>query len=108
MGKAHWSPEEIHASPRPFSAGYCPARLQTRQRGFSASAVVRKLAGYALDVLVGMVPLSQAERVVIPHGGGTSLIFVGRLFGEATILEVAKAYQDLTTFHGQKPPGFLN
>jgi Asp-tRNA(Asn)/Glu-tRNA(Gln) amidotransferase A subunit family amidase len=46
--------------------------------------------------------------VVIPHGNGTSLIFVGRLFDEATILELAKAYQDQTTFHTGRPPGFMN
>ena len=45
--------------------------------------------------------------VVIPTGKGSSLVFVGGLFEEATILEIAKAYQDRTGFHKEKPPAFV-
>jgi hypothetical protein len=31
---------------------------------------------------------------------------MGRLFGEATLLAVAKAYQDATDFHLKHPPLF--
>jgi Asp-tRNA(Asn)/Glu-tRNA(Gln) amidotransferase A subunit family amidase len=51
--------------------------------------------------------LTGQPCVVIPHGGSTSLSFIGRPFDEATILEVAKAYQDATTFHTNRPPGFV-
>ena len=45
--------------------------------------------------------------VVVPNGFEkglpTSITFTGRLFGEATMLAVAKAYQDATGFHTQHP-----
>jgi Asp-tRNA(Asn)/Glu-tRNA(Gln) amidotransferase A subunit family amidase len=46
--------------------------------------------------------------VVLPDGFSkagtpTSICFIGRLFGEADILAVAKAYQDATDFHKQHP-----
>jgi Asp-tRNA(Asn)/Glu-tRNA(Gln) amidotransferase A subunit family amidase len=49
--------------------------------------------------------------VVLPNGfdkkgSPTSVTFMGRLFGEATLLAVAKAYQDATDFHLKHPPLF--
>jgi len=49
--------------------------------------------------------------VVLPNGfdekgSPASISFIGRLFGEATLLEVAKAYQDATDFHEKHPPFF--
>jgi len=46
--------------------------------------------------------------VVLPDGFSkagtpTSICFIGKLFGEAEILEVAKAYQDATDFHRKHP-----
>ena len=46
--------------------------------------------------------------VVLPNGfnkqgSPTSISFVGRLFGEATLLAVAKKYQDATDFHLKHP-----
>jgi Asp-tRNA(Asn)/Glu-tRNA(Gln) amidotransferase A subunit family amidase len=46
--------------------------------------------------------------VVLPNGFSkegtpTSITFVGRLFGEATLLAVAKKYQDATDFHRKHP-----
>ena len=38
-----------------------------------------------------------------PSGTPTSISFVGKLFGEADLLAVAKAYQDATGFHYQHP-----
>jgi Asp-tRNA(Asn)/Glu-tRNA(Gln) amidotransferase A subunit family amidase len=35
-----------------------------------------------------------------------SISFVGRLWGEAEALRVAKAYQDVTDFHSRVPPLF--
>jgi len=37
-----------------------------------------------------------------PH----SITFTGRLFDEATVLAVARAYQEATDFHRRHPPGF--
>lgn len=55
--------------------------------------------------------LTGHPAVVLPNGfnqDGTpvSISFVGRLFGEADVLAVAKAYQDATDFHLKKPPLF--
>ena len=46
--------------------------------------------------------------VVLPNGfqengRPTSITFTGKLFGEATVMEVAKAFQDNTAFHKQHP-----
>ena len=50
--------------------------------------------------------LTGQPWVVIPHGGSTSLSFIGKLYDEATILALAKAYQDSTTSHTGRPPQF--
>lgn len=49
--------------------------------------------------------------VVMPNGfnekgSPTSISFIGRLFGEAKLLAVAKAYEDATDFHTKHPPLF--
>ena len=49
--------------------------------------------------------------VVLPNGfdekgSPTSITFMGKLFGEAALLAVAKAYQDATDFHLKHPPTF--
>lgn len=49
--------------------------------------------------------------VVLPNGfdedgSPTSITFMGRLYGDDTLLEVAKMYQDATDFNGQHPPMF--
>jgi Asp-tRNA(Asn)/Glu-tRNA(Gln) amidotransferase A subunit family amidase len=51
--------------------------------------------------------------VVVPNGfneegSPTSISFIGNLFDEASILRVAKAYQDQTGFDDEKPPLFYN
>lgn len=48
--------------------------------------------------------------VIAPHGfnekgNPTSLTFVGRLFGEAEILALARAYQQATDWHLRRPQG---
>jgi Asp-tRNA(Asn)/Glu-tRNA(Gln) amidotransferase A subunit family amidase len=53
-----------------------------------------------------MTNLTGQPCVVIPHGGNTSLSFIGKLNDEATILAVARAYQDATPFHTNRPPAF--
>jgi Asp-tRNA(Asn)/Glu-tRNA(Gln) amidotransferase A subunit family amidase len=55
--------------------------------------------------------LTGHPAVVMPNGfnaDGTpvSISFVGKLFGEADLLAVAKAYQDATGFHLKRPPLF--
>jgi len=55
--------------------------------------------------------LSGHPCVVLPNGFDdegepTSITFMGRLFDEATVLAVAKIYQDATDFHEKHPPLF--
>jgi Asp-tRNA(Asn)/Glu-tRNA(Gln) amidotransferase A subunit family amidase len=61
--------------------------------------------------VVGLTNLTGHPVVVLPDGfreDGTpvSISFVGKLFGEAEALAVAKAYQDATGFHLRRPPLF--
>jgi len=39
-------------------------------------------------------------------GAPVSISFIGQLYGEAELLRVAKAWQDATDYHLQRPPGF--
>ena len=55
--------------------------------------------------------LSGHPCVVLPNGfnekgGPVSISFVGKLYDEATLLSVAKQYQDATDFHLKQPPIF--
>jgi Asp-tRNA(Asn)/Glu-tRNA(Gln) amidotransferase A subunit family amidase len=55
--------------------------------------------------------LTGHPAVVVPNGFGekglpTTITFTGRLYDEATILAVARAYQDATDFHRHYPPQF--
>ena len=56
---------------------------------------------------LGLTNLTGHPQVVVPdgfrNGLPTSISFVGKLFGEADVLAVAKAYQDATGFHLQHP-----
>lgn len=81
--------------------------------------VMQAMAGVMADIDVYVVPsyggsnllmtnLTGHPAVVLPNGftengTPTSISFVGKLFGEAETLAVAKAYQDATEFHLQHP-----
>jgi Asp-tRNA(Asn)/Glu-tRNA(Gln) amidotransferase A subunit family amidase len=57
--------------------------------------------------------LTGHPAVVLPNGftragTPTSITFTGRLYDEATLLAVAKMYQDATGFHLRRPPLFQN
>lgn len=65
---------------------------------------------YAANVLL-LTNLTGHPAVVVPNGftdAGTpvSLSFIGKLWGEAETLAVAKAYQDATGFHTRHPQAF--
>jgi Asp-tRNA(Asn)/Glu-tRNA(Gln) amidotransferase A subunit family amidase len=60
------------------------------------------------DPQVGLTNLTGHPAVILPNGfreDGTpvSLTFLGRLFGEAKTLVVARAYQEATGFHLKRP-----
>ena len=53
--------------------------------------------------------LTGQPCVQVPHGFNergqpTALAFIGRVFGDAEMLAVAKAYQDATEWHLKHPP----
>jgi len=48
-------------------------------------------------------PAVVAPNGFTPTGALSSITFMGRLYDEATVLAVAKAYQDATDFHRQRP-----
>jgi Asp-tRNA(Asn)/Glu-tRNA(Gln) amidotransferase A subunit family amidase len=55
--------------------------------------------------------LTGQPCVVLPNGFDedgepTSITFMGRLYGDATVLAVARAYQQATDFHSQHPARF--
>jgi Asp-tRNA(Asn)/Glu-tRNA(Gln) amidotransferase A subunit family amidase len=56
--------------------------------------------------------LTGHPAVVVPNGyragdgTPTSISFIGKLFGDAKVLAVAKAWQDATDFHTKHPPTF--
>lgn len=58
---------------------------------------------------LALTNLSGHPSVVLPNGFSkegtpTSITFTGRLFDEGTVLAVAKAYQDATSWHLMRPP----
>jgi Asp-tRNA(Asn)/Glu-tRNA(Gln) amidotransferase A subunit family amidase len=58
-----------------------------------------------------MTNLTGHPQLVVPNGFSASgaprsLSFVGRLFGEAELVAVARAYQDRTDWHRRRPEGF--
>jgi Asp-tRNA(Asn)/Glu-tRNA(Gln) amidotransferase A subunit family amidase len=60
----------------------------------------------------GVTNLTGHPGVCVPHGfnekgNPTSITFIGKLFGEAEMLALAKAYQDSTGWHLKHPPLFV-
>lgn len=83
--------------------------------------IIQDMAKIDVDVYVApsfggnnllLTNLTGHPCVVLPNGfdeGGhpVSISFIGRLYGEAALLAVARAYQEATDFHVQHPPLFL-
>jgi Asp-tRNA(Asn)/Glu-tRNA(Gln) amidotransferase A subunit family amidase len=77
--------------------------------------VFRRVDLYLTPSLVGdsllITNLTGHPQVVVPAGftdddSPHSLSFVGRLYDEATLLAVARVFQDRTGWHKKIPPGF--
>jgi Asp-tRNA(Asn)/Glu-tRNA(Gln) amidotransferase A subunit family amidase len=79
----------------------------------STQLVVTNLTGHPAVILPNGIRGDDAPKPRVrdngelePGGPGTpvSLTFLGQLYGEAKLLELAKAYQDGTDFHLKHPP----
>ena len=86
------------------------------------SLVMKAMAGLMADIDLYLIPTSHKDNltltnltghpaVALPTGFAadglpTSMTFIGRLYDEAVLLAAAKAYQDATDFHTQRPTGF--
>mgnify|MGYP001454422021 CR=1 FL=1 len=80
---------------------------------FSTQLVVTNLTGHPALILPNGLrgddapkPPANAEIEDNVGGPGTpvSLTFIGRLYGEAKLLALARAYQEATDFHLKQPP----
>ena len=82
-------------------------RFETAMEGIDV--VVTPSFGGSMLLLTN---LTGHPQVVVPNGytsgngTPTSISFVGKLFGDAEALRLAKAYQDATDFHTRTPPLF--
>jgi Asp-tRNA(Asn)/Glu-tRNA(Gln) amidotransferase A subunit family amidase len=60
------------------------------------------------DLAILYIPnLTGQLCVVVRQWRATSLRFIGKLYDEATILAFARAYQNATGFHTNRPPLFI-
>jgi Asp-tRNA(Asn)/Glu-tRNA(Gln) amidotransferase A subunit family amidase len=72
-------------------------------------AVMAKVDLYVGGNDLSITNLTGHPTVCLPNGFAksgtpTALTFTGKLFGEGTLLAVAKAYQEATGFHLKRPP----
>lgn len=86
-----------------------------RHRTLLIQAMAEKLKGFDAYVspsfgrTLTLTNLTGHPCVVLPNGfrdtpaRPTSITFTGQLFGEAKLLQIAKAYQDATDFHRKHP-----
>ncbi len=73
--------------------------------------VTPSFGGHGNDGVLQMTNLTGQPQAVVPSGfrddgTPTSISFVGRLWGDADALRLAKAFQDATDFHTKHPPEF--
>jgi Asp-tRNA(Asn)/Glu-tRNA(Gln) amidotransferase A subunit family amidase len=103
------------------SSRFIPA-VEYIQANRARRELIDKMAGLMDSIDVYIAPPFEGDNllltnltghpcVVLPTGFNdkgrpVSITFVGRLFDEANLLAVAKAYQDSTDFHKKHPKGF--
>lgn len=85
--------------------------LQEQMHEFMSQTDVLVVPTFGGSQLV-VTNLTGHPSVVVPNGGTpgegvNSICFLGNLFDEATILAVAKAYQEATEWDGMHPPLFM-
>ncbi len=82
--------------------------MQAMQEMMHAARIDVYVAPSFDDADLTRTNLTGHPAVVVPNGvtekgGSSSITFTGQLYGEAKALAVAKAYQDVTIFHRQRP-----
>jgi Asp-tRNA(Asn)/Glu-tRNA(Gln) amidotransferase A subunit family amidase len=109
-----------NAWPNAFrSSRFIPA-VEYLQANRARHLLIQELARVMKEIDVYVAPsfggnnllltnLTGHPCVVLPNGfdqkgSPTSISFMGRLYGEATVLAAARAYQDATDFHLKHPP----
>lgn len=110
-----------YAWPNVFrSARFIPA-VEYIQANRVRHQIIQDMARIDVDVYVApsfggdnllLTNLTGHPCVVLPNGFDeeghpVSISFIGKLYGEATLLAVARAYQEATDFHTKHPPLFL-
>ena len=79
--------------------------MERRMEGFDLFAAPPFAGGH-----LTLTNLTGHPTVVLPNGfrsgdgTPTGFSFTGRLFGEEAMLAVARAYQEATDFHLERPP----
>lgn len=111
-----------NAWPNVFRASRFIPAVEYLQANRVRYQLVQDMASLLKDIDVYVAPSFEGDNllltnltghpcVVLPNGFSergtpTSITFVGRLFGEATLLAAARAYQEATEHHRKHPPAF--
>ena len=109
-----------NAWPNTFRAARFIPAVEYIQANRIRTRVMREMEKLPVDVYLTpsfggdnllLTNLTGQPCVVLPNGFDeknepTSITFMGRLYGDATVLAVAKAYQDATGFNRKHPPKF--
>jgi hypothetical protein len=85
---------------------YLPATI-TLDAGAPSNGVKitwQTIPGKNYDVLTAEQP---GQAWMATNGGATSLSFIGKLYDESILLAFARAYQNATGFHTNRPPLFI-
>ena len=111
-----------NAWPNVFRASRFIPAVEYLQANRVRYQLIQDMASLMKDIDVYVAPPFEGDNllltnltghpcVVLPNGFSergtpTSITFVGRLFGEATLLAAASAYQEATDHHRKHPPAF--
>jgi Asp-tRNA(Asn)/Glu-tRNA(Gln) amidotransferase A subunit family amidase len=111
-----------NAWPNSFRASRFIPAVEYIQANRIRTLLIEKMAELMTEIDVYVSPSFEGNNllltnltghpcVVLPNGfndegSPTSITFIGRLFDEATVLAVAKKYQDATNFHEKHPELF--
>lgn len=98
------------------AAEYIQANRIRSQLGEYMRGIMSQVDVYLAPALRGdnslLTNLTGHPAIAVPNGmrdpdSPNSITFIGRLHDEATLLAVARAYQEATDFHRRHPPAFI-